>query len=261
MVGLKKTGCDIGYGFTYTGDEMKVEDINEQMDESDYSDDSGSEDVWERCKEKYGDDDFGEMVADLFCYDDAKAASALSRLGFEDFKEGGTVAWDEGCPNSCRWITTDRKMGAGCGQFCNEAQAVPEGDLDDLLDDTRAAVEDGDMDEAISLAQQSCYMIIPAEALTDPDCTGCSYLLDPGFASYPPVHQRCDNLCGKNKMVGISKDSGRSQAIDGFDGPAQTKAITKLVVPALILPLLNLVITFMFIRTLSPILGGDVDIP
>ena len=39
------------------------------------------------------------------------------------------------------------------------------------------------------------------------------------------------------------------------------KAITKVIIPALVLPMFNLVITFIFIRTLSPMLGGDIDIP
>lgn len=253
MPGLKKTGCDIGYGFKYSGEDMRVGDITEQMDEMGYD----GQGVHSRCKNRYDNEAIGEIFANLFCEEGDGAKRALTWLGYDDLKEDGTVAWKEGCPNECRWVTTTGEMGIGCDRFCTKEPSNPF----TLWQSAKFAVEDGDMDEAIAIAQESCYTIIPSDAMTDPECTGCSYLLDPGFASYPPVHQRCDNLCGKAKMVGVSKKSGSTVAIDGFDGPGEMKAITKLVVPAIVLPLLNLVITFMFIRTLSPILGGDVDIP
>jgi hypothetical protein len=39
------------------------------------------------------------------------------------------------------------------------------------------------------------------------------------------------------------------------------KSVSKLAIPAFVLPLFGLALTFMFIQVLSPMLGGDIDIP
>ncbi len=253
MVGLKKSGCDIGYGFDYSGGGMLVQNITDQMTDSGYLG-NGGQGVMSRCDEKdKTPPSFSKLIASKFCEPDDNATKALSWLGFEDLKEGGTVSWDEACPNNCRWVTTTGTTGDGCRPYCTSTPSNPFA----LWTIARNA---GTVQGQMAAAKLSCYTIIPDIALNDPICTPCSFLIDPGFASYPPVHQRCDNLCGKAKMVGVSSE-GDANAVEGFDGPGATKEITKLVVPAIVLPLLNLVITFMFIRTLSPILGGDVDIP
>ncbi len=258
LVGLKKAGCDIGYGFILDDDGMKISEITAQMLTDGYTTVDDDEDyfspVYLRCNDTWS----GWWFADYYCEPNDKAYRALDFLGFEELDEDKMVAWDEGCPNNCRWVTTDGEFGPGCSGCISQANA---GDLwDDAYD--AADPDDYDLDTQIEKAKESCYMVIPEAVFTDKDCVSCDSLIDPGFASYPPVHQKCANLCGKVKKVAISEDTGAlGSATDGFSGPLATKAITKLIIPSIVLPMLNLVITFMFIRTLSPMLGGDVDIP
>ncbi|MCP4647531.1 MAG: hypothetical protein GY852_07330 [bacterium] len=249
LVGLQKEGCRgmTGYGFVITGED-KVEDIDDQMDDDGYNGDS----FQDRCRDE---------IKNKHCNDDDNATRALERMDFEDVKDGGTIAWDEGCPNNCRWVTETGALGPGCqSSVCGKIPATP-----NTLRDTAmlaAVPDDYDLQIQMDQAEQTCYTVIPSDVFTDPDCVQCTYLMDPGFASLPPVHQRCDSLCGKAKKVAATPDSDSMETgIDGFSGPLEMKSITKLVAPAIILPMLNLVITFIFIRTLSPILGGDIDIP
>ncbi len=252
LVGLKKEGCvDMsGYGFSYS-EEDTVEDVDEQMDADGYPDTlSGA------CAAK-----LPIFLKTFYCGPDEDASRALAVLGFKGLDDAESIAWQEGCPNNCRWVTTDGELGTGCSKsVCGDRPVAP----GTLWQTAKLAADPDnyDLETQIAAAEESCYTIIPADVFTDTDCLSCAYLMDPGFASYPPVHQRCDSLCGKAKKVAVSSDSGDMETgIDGFAGPLEMKTITKLVVPAVILPLLNLVITFIFIRTLSPMLGGDVDIP
>ena len=44
-------------------------------------------------------------------------------------------------------------------------------------------------------------------------------------------------------------------------GREDIKSISKMMIPAYVLPLLNILVTLMFIKTFSQILGGDIEIP
>ena len=264
LVGLQKEGCDIGYGFVLGNDNMKVKVINEQMVEDDYLSTPGSQSVKQRCEAtRYG------PFADALCGENDNAYVALALLNYEELEEDKLVAWDEGCPNNCRWLALDEdaedddnkvSFGPGCSDYCDATPTNAQALWDAAYE--AADPDNYDLEAQIDAAEQSCYMLVPQAAFTDMDCVSCDSLIDPGFASYPPVHQGCANLCGKAKKVAISDETGAlGSATDGFAGPLATKDITKLVIPAIVLPMLNLVITFMFIRTLSPMLGGDIDIP
>jgi hypothetical protein len=48
---------------------------------------------------------------------------------------------------------------------------------------------------------------------------------------------------------------------EGLVGRAEIQQVSKLLVPAYVLPLFNIVATLVFIKGLSNLLGGDIDIP
>ncbi|MCP4646339.1 MAG: hypothetical protein GY852_01220, partial [bacterium] len=253
LVGLQKEGCvDMtGYGFIIN-DNDDIGDIDEQMEDDGYP----GATLTQVCAYET------LFLASAYCESNDDAIRALEIIGYEDIKDGGTVAWREGCPNNCRWVTETGALGPSCqASVCAGRPSDPQ-TLRNIAEIAAIPGDDYDVQTQIEQAEQTCYTVIPAKVFTDPDCIECTYLMDPGFASLPPVHQRCDALCGAAKNVAATPDSESMQTgIDGFSGPLEMKSITKLVVPAIILPMLNLVITFIFIRTLSPILGGDIDIP
>lgn len=241
---LQKEGCDVGYGFVLWPEIETVSDADEVLEADGYLDNymgEGGTSIRKKCKG---------------CDGDSGIKHVLKKLKFKDVEENVTVIWEEGCPNYCRWISTTGRMNPGCDELC---EGVP-GAEEALEAWEAAAAEDEEGQKAI--AQEQCYMIIPDEVFTSQDCLSCDYLIDPGFGSYPPLHHRCDKLCGGMKNVAAQKDSSSMKAsTEGFEGPAEMKEITKLTVPAVVLPMLNIVITFIFIRALSPVLGGDIDIP
>ncbi|MFP3949848.1 MAG: hypothetical protein ACLFUZ_02010 [Candidatus Micrarchaeia archaeon] len=255
VVGLKKEGCDIGYGFILNRFDT-VEEVDAQMEEDGYTGQLLSDVCWE----KYGS--YPSIVSEALCSSEVPADRTLKVLGFkdlEDIKEEveKTVIWEEGCPSQCRWIKSNEDPPIECA---NNPHCDYSMDASPIWDEAHTAWENEEFEGQKQAAKQSCHIIIPSNVFTSKECESCNFLKDPGFASYPPVHQKCTALCGRAKNVAVSK-KGENNAVGGFKGPGQMKAITQLVVPSLIIPLLNLAVTFIFIRSLSPILGGDVDIP
>ena len=121
------------------------------------------------------------------------------------WEEFMTVALEEGCPNNCRWVSTSGELGMGCPEsICGDRPLSPIS----LWSAAKSAAEEDSysLQTQVAMAESTCYMIIPEDAFTNPDCVSCTYLMDPGFASYPPVHQKCDSLCGKAKKVTVDKD-------------------------------------------------------
>lgn len=219
---------------------------------------------------------YGFKDGDFNCPKDCKSLLGLKRECNEDFLGKGSLLDEEeaeetgktyyvdkeGCPNQCRWINVNGSMGPGCKDLCNVEEINVESMEADLEAARDAEGEDDQLETQTALAEGNCYMIIPEEVFHSSECDSCAYLIDPGFGYMPPVHMACDRLCGDPKDSAPVKDKGiAASVVDGFPGPAQMKSITKLVVPAIVLPMFNLVITFIFIRTLSPMLGGDVDLP
>jgi hypothetical protein len=248
LIGLKKEGCDVGYGFILESPEMEASDIEDIMQEEGYSSKPGVESA----NDFYRTDKHGDYRSNRGPGSDAK--KFLSVLGFEELEFGKMVIWDEGCPNHCRWISTDGTlMDPGCDTICKQNdEYIPE-DPQEIWDEAYDAYLDGSVEDQIEAAEKSCVMIIPNKVFNSPECTSCSYLLDPGFASYPAVHLSCEELCGSPKSA--TADNGMESELAEMDSVA---AIT---FPALILPMLNIVITMIAIRTISPILGGDIDLP
>lgn len=240
LIGLKRDGCDVGYGFILE-EGMTASDIQDMMEEDGYADKPGVKTASDYYKRHDGDYRKNRGP-------DSNAKKFLRAIGYEELEYGKMVIWDEGCPNHCRWISTSGDlMGPGCDELCKEEY---------FPDDPGAIWEaalNGDAIAQTEAAQESCVMIIPDKVFNSPDCSSCNYLLDQGFAAYPAVHQSCEELCGSPKSA--TANNGMESEL------AEMDSIASVTFPALILPMLNLVITFIAIRTLSPILGGDIDLP
>jgi hypothetical protein len=241
LIGLKKEGCDVGYGFILEED-MSADDIQDMMVADGYAYKEGV---------KVPSDYYIQYAFGGYRKNrgpDSNAKSFLRAIGYEELEYGKMVIWDEGCPNHCRWISSSGElMGQGCEELCRE-EYFP----DDPGEIWEAAMSSSTQSQ-IDAAQESCVMIIPDTVFNTLDCSSCSYLLDPGFAAYPSVHQSCEELCGSPKSA--TADNGMESEL------AEMNSVASVTFPALILPMLNLVITFIAIRTLSPVLGGDIDLP
>jgi hypothetical protein len=78
----------------------------------------------------------------------------------------------------------------------------------------------------------------------------------------PPIQAGCADLCKPSDDV-PQKDPGAYTAVggEGLVGPKEVQNISKLMLPAYVLPLFNIVATLIFIKGVSTMLGGDIDIP
>lgn len=83
----------------------------------------------------------------------------------------------------------------------------------------------------------------------------CSY--------YPAVRTDCNELCDDSALAGpVNIGPGDFiKKLPGADGEADVKSVGTLLVVGLVMPLFCIVMVVAFIRVLSPVLGGDMDIP
>ena len=93
-------------------------------------------------------------------------------------------------------------------------------------------------------------------------CEGCSEC--PSDCLYTPATvSDCTAQCTDEALAGpINTGPGDFiKKLPGAQGEEDVKGIGVLMMPALVLPLFGIVIVLSFIRTLSPLLGGDIEIP
>ncbi len=114
--------------------------------------------------------------------------------------------------------------------------------------------EDGNVDP-----YNSCVFWIPADTI---GCSGCLFT-DKMFRYTPPTAVDCATACTQSDdgttMVSAADFAKASK--EGMFGSEGIKDVSSLMLPAYLLPLLNMVVTIIFIRTVSPMLGGDIEIP
>lgn len=162
------------------------------------------------------------------------------------------------CPTQCMWVTTSGKTDPECPEICKNFMP--------MRSDGRTFMG---AEEILSLwenneSQKTCVFIIPDIVFEEPDkCTGCIFVAEKGLTFKPQIIYDCTAICGgiNAKTMGYENPATTSNSLEGFIGPTEIKSAAKLALPAFILPLLSLAVTFMFIITLSPMLGGDIDIP
>ncbi len=150
------------------------------------------------------------------------------------------------CPSQCMWITTSGKTDPSCPETCNEF--YPE-NPQLLWDEERN--------------QDTCVYIIPDVVFENPElCSECAFVAEKGLTMKPQMILECADLCGAPTNVMLAEDPATmTNKVGGMVGPSELISVSKLMVPAYVLPLFSLAVTLMFITSLSPMLGGDIDIP
>ncbi|MBU0586203.1 hypothetical protein KJ780_01695, partial [Candidatus Micrarchaeota archaeon] len=95
-------------------------------------------------------------------------------------------------------------------------------------------------------------------------CNSCFNTTQGACFFSPNVTINCAEECGidpTNKPVLLTPSEFAKKSADSMFGREDIKNVSRLLVPAYLLPLINIVVTLMFIRGLSAYLGGDVEIP
>ena len=93
-------------------------------------------------------------------------------------------------------------------------------------------------------------------------CGGCVEC--PSDCLYtPPTRTDCTEVCSEEALAGPLNVGPEDfiKNLPGAAGKEDAKGVGVLMVPALVLPLFGLVMVIAFIHVLSPILGGEIDIP
>jgi hypothetical protein len=111
------------------------------------------------------------------------------------------------------------------------------------------------------IPEESCVYVVPNEKIWG-QCADC-LLIDDGFTFEPPIATDCQQLCSDTnwKKTKISPAQFAVKTKEGMVGRSEIKNAASFVIPLYVLPLLNILVTLMFIKTFSQILGGDIEIP
>ncbi|MEW6035823.1 MAG: hypothetical protein AB1529_04380 [Candidatus Micrarchaeota archaeon] len=181
--------------------------------------------------------------------------------GNSDIYNDGSMANGE-CPEKCRSVPPlkgDCSAG-GCvsgSDFCKFARRPemerPAGCSGDAALNCPANLD----------ATQSCVWVLPSKEDVDAhECDACNFV--PQQYTYgPPIYLSCADLCNPSPTgppkISPGEFSRRSQ--EGMVGKEEIKAVSALMLPAYVLPILNIVVTLIFIRSFSQIIGGDIEIP
>jgi hypothetical protein len=92
-------------------------------------------------------------------------------------------------------------------------------------------------------------------------CEQCLYS-DESQMYNPPIQPNCPELCRpSDELPTQSPAAYRGVGSEGLSGTSEIQNVSKLMLPAYILPMFNILATIVFIRGVSAILGGDIEIP
>ena len=161
--------------------------------------------------------------------------------------EGGRCTkYEPLCPSQCMWMTVGGYKDPTCPAECSR-----------FYPGTPQALWDA------KLYSETCVYIIPDVVFDEPDtCSQCAFVAEKGLTMEPAMIWDCTAFCGAPSSTVMGQDpASMTNNIGGMQGPTDVIAVSKLMVPAYVLPFFCLAVTLMFIMTLSPMLGGDMDIP
>ena len=78
----------------------------------------------------------------------------------------------------------------------------------------------------------------------------------------PPIQPDCTALCRPSDDLPAKSPSAYTAiGAEGLVGSVEIQNVSKLMLPGYVLPLFNIVATLVFIKGLSGVLGGDIEIP
>lgn len=104
-----------------------------------------------------------------------------------------------------------------------------------------------------------CKATVPQAVCADKTLLAC----EQDCLGVPQVRTDCAEQCTQEELSGPSRITPASfiTKVGGAEGDSLTKNVGVLMIPAVVLPLFNIVLILSFVRVLSPIFGGDVEIP
>lgn len=191
----------------------------------------------------------------------------------EDDYNDGDISNGE-CPQECRTVPplrSDCDVGTCLdgSDFCkftrrpDPAQAG-EDEPDETIRRLESCLDDPSIACPASLnASESCVWVLPNQQLLDShECDSCNFV--PQQYTYdPPIYMACTDICSPSPTgpPKISPAEFTRKTAEGMVGKEEIKAVAALMLPAYVLPILNILVTLIFIRSFSQMLGGDMDIP
>ncbi|MFH0927660.1 MAG: hypothetical protein V1822_03710 [Candidatus Micrarchaeota archaeon] len=119
--------------------------------------------------------------------------------------------------------------------------------------------EGGDVGQACKTIGDACRIELP-----DSPCLSCGFCQIESCTQQPKVWTDC-SLCTAQDLSAGATDVTPADLVSSLSGAKATNTawrnIGAMGVPAIVLPMLAIITTLAFIHALSPILGGDVEIP
>lgn len=111
-----------------------------------------------------------------------------------------------------------------------------------------------------NIPENSCVYIYPTP--NNPNCGSC-LTLEKAYLYNPPIRteEECKQLCTPQPKKTMTTGDTVPLLVEGNVGPSILTNVSKLLVPVYLLPLFNILVTVMFIRSFSKFLGGDIEIP
>ena len=178
---------------------------------------------------------------------------------------------EEACPSSCRAWMPVPKLPSNLPDFllCQSfANPLPSGSCLDcpalcrrsseaLLNFDKCPAEHCMLDPLV--CSDACRMPDAPTAV----CEGC-FDCDLDCNYYPAIRTDCSEICSDEALAGpvdIAADDFIKRMPGAKTSYPNVRNIGVLFIPAVLLPLFCIVIVISFVRVLSPVLGGDIDIP
>jgi hypothetical protein len=181
------------------------------------------------------------------------------------------------CPSECRIGGSGADIPSGCPGQCDDCTDGCKAQWSTILAQDAAADGNGTCGSC-PLNKRLIYHTLPEEYYSG----GCSYASCPpeyrtmvpfqacemclfteeSYIYDPPIDTQCIEACKPPDNTPVSDPSAYTQIGDtGLVGLGPVQDISKLMIPAYLLPLFNIVATIIFIKGLSDMLGGDIEIP
>lgn len=190
-----------------------------------------------------------------------------------------------GCPSYCRVEGADVNLlpddcldegGTELSVACEECSSTcmlnieeiedlnpPAGECTDCLPEYRLVIFGGDAPDEYTTAGcsiENCsvdYRLSPPRSA----CEKC-FNSESSYFYEPPINTECVDQCKPPNNV-PSKDPADYSQVDseGMVGTSEVRELSKLLIPAYLLPLFNITATLIFIRGFSAMIGGDIEIP
>lgn len=167
--------------------------------------------------------------------------------------DGNLLSWCSSCwtnVDSCTIGMSDITMLEPPAEYCGSCPAIKRLVYSTLPDDYitgGCSIVECPKDYRVAIPRNTCESCLFTEE---------SYVYD------PPINTQCGDQCSSTGNS-PAKKPGEYTKIggDGLVGKPEIVNVAKLMVPIYILPLFNIVTTLVFIKGLSGMLGGDIEIP